>query len=63
MMHRYNGMRLLGFGWFLAVFTAIGVSSGIAWKTGTSWIPDPFFRIHISGIHRQAIHMHIERKG
>lgn len=42
----------LGFNPVFAVLALLIIHGGLAYWTQTSWIPDPFFRIHVDNIHR-----------
>ncbi|KAJ7209417.1 Caleosin related protein-domain-containing protein [Mycena rebaudengoi] len=48
----YNGFRALGFGVLFSAFAMVFVSTGLSWFTFGTLLPDPFFRIRVSNIHR-----------
>jgi peroxygenase len=47
----YNGCRAWGWNPILCAIAVFLINGNLSWPTGTSWLPDPFFRIHINRIH------------
>ncbi|PVH93513.1 Caleosin-domain-containing protein [Periconia macrospinosa] len=50
----YIGFQKLGFNFLLCILAAFIIHVNFAYPTGSSWLPDPFFRIHIPRIHRAS---------
>lgn len=48
----YQGMRILGSGIILAIFTTIIIHLFGSYPTQKSWIPDPLFSIRLDNVHR-----------
>ncbi|KAF9082968.1 hypothetical protein BGX27_004333 [Mortierella sp. AM989] len=51
-MDTYIGFRSLGFNILLSLLAIFVIHLNFSYPTSPSWIPDPFFRIRISGIHK-----------
>lgn len=51
----WTGMRVLGYGIFASTVTVILVHFFLSYPTIDSWIPDPFWSIHLRNINR-ALH-------
>lgn len=48
----FYGFYALGFGFILSVVAIFVIHSAFSYPSSPSWIPDPYFRIHIANIHR-----------
>lgn len=48
----FAGLRALGYGYFLSLLGTVLVHFSLSYWTLDSWIPDPFFTIHLKNIHR-----------
>jgi peroxygenase len=48
----FTGFYKLGFGLILSVFAVFIIHANFSYPTLPSWIPDPFFRIHLKNIHK-----------
>ncbi|KAK4985812.1 hypothetical protein LTR50_005719 [Elasticomyces elasticus] len=48
----YIGIRAWGWSIALAAFATLVINVNLSYPTGTSWLPDPLFRIHLAGLHK-----------
>jgi len=48
----YRGFHALGFNMFLSVIAVFIIHANFSYPTGTSYLPDPFFRIHTERVHK-----------
>lgn len=48
----FKGFRDLGFSFVNCVIAAIFINGFMSYPTGSSWVPDPLFRINLRNIHR-----------
>jgi hypothetical protein len=48
----FYGFHQIGFNIFLCLLSMVIIHAGFSYVTSPSWIPDPFFRIHIANIHK-----------
>ncbi|KAF9319227.1 hypothetical protein BGZ91_004985 [Linnemannia elongata] len=48
----FRGFHALGFNLFLSLFAVFVTHFNFSYPTAPSWVPDPFFRIWISRIHK-----------
>jgi peroxygenase len=48
----WEGMRALGYGLGMALLGTVVVHLALSYPTLDTWIPDPFFTIHLRNIHR-----------
>ncbi|KAL1954175.1 hypothetical protein VTO42DRAFT_1531 [Malbranchea cinnamomea] len=48
----FKGFWKLGFGVGLSLFAVFIIHANFSYPTLNSWIPDPFFRVHIANIHK-----------
>ncbi|KAJ7689292.1 Caleosin [Mycena rosella] len=48
----YNGFRAIGFGLIYSFMSVLVIHAAFSWFTFGTLIPDPFFRIRVSHIHR-----------
>lgn len=53
----YRGFRKLGFNLLFSLLAAIVISMGLSYPTriAHSYIPDPFFRIYVTSIHKAKV--------
>jgi peroxygenase len=48
----WEGMRALGYGIVMALIGTVLIHLSLSYPTLDTWIPDPFFTIHLHNIHR-----------
>ncbi|KAK8080345.1 Caleosin related protein-domain-containing protein [Apiospora hydei] len=48
----FRGFRAVGFGYLLSLLSVVIIHGNFSYPTGSSWLPDPFFRIHLARIHK-----------
>ena len=48
----YRGCRAWGWNPILCLIATFLINVNLSYPTSPSWIPDPFFRIHISNLHK-----------
>ena len=48
----FVGLRRLGFGVALSAISILIIHGNFSYPTAPSWLPDPFFRVHLDRIHR-----------
>ncbi|KIZ07200.1 hypothetical protein MNEG_0751 [Monoraphidium neglectum] len=51
-MDTYVGFRRIGFNRIISFLAVPFIHGSFSYPTGLSWIPDPFFRIHIKNMHK-----------
>jgi len=48
----FRGFHLLGFNILLSLVAALIINTGFSYPTSHSYIPDPFFRVHVDNINK-----------
>jgi peroxygenase len=48
----FTACRKWGWGFFLSALATIIINFNLSYPTQPGWLPDPFFRIHISNVHK-----------
>lgn len=48
----FRGVRAWGWNFFLAAFATFVINFNLSYPTCPSYLPDPFFRIHIANVHK-----------
>ncbi|THZ88711.1 Caleosin-domain-containing protein [Aureobasidium pullulans] len=51
-LNTYRGCRAWGWNPILCLIATFLINVNLSYPTSPSWIPDPFFRIHISNLHK-----------